>query len=178
MLLHPLVTLLPDHLLGLHHEGGEALHEERVGAIGLESDGLVVHHLDALDLRVVASSGHLLGRVQHAIEGRLDVLGGERGAVVELDALAELHLPRGVVQRLPGGGEVRPHLARLEVPRRQVVEDVVAQDDRLAQHRVGRVPRVHVRLQRVDDGVVLGLRSRGRDGADRREEQGGEHERE
>ncbi|MBI2156307.1 MAG: NAD-dependent epimerase/dehydratase family protein, partial [Candidatus Rokubacteria bacterium] len=92
--------------------------------------------------------------------------------VVEPDALAELDLPRGVVERLPGRGEVRGHAARLEIADGEVVEDVVAEDDRLAQDRVRRVPAVHVRLERIDEGVVLRLRhGSGRQDEDEREKQ-------
>ena len=74
VLLHPLVALLLDRLLGLHDLGGEPLDEERVGAVRLEPRRLGVHHLDALDLGVVAAGGELVLGVQHAVEGGLDVL--------------------------------------------------------------------------------------------------------
>src|SRR6185295_3275571 len=69
--------------------------------------------------------------------------------------------PGGVVDVAPRGGEIRPHPPGLEVARGQMVEGVVAEDDRLAQHGGGRIPRVDVRLERVDDGVFLGLRLNG-----------------
>src|SRR4029077_9120302 len=81
----------------------------------------------------------------------------EGGAVVELHVRAELHLPGRVVQALPGQRETRAYLAGLEIARGQVVEDVVTEDDALAEHRVGGIPVLHVALQRVDDRVVLGL---------------------
>ena len=157
VVLHPLVALFLDRLLGLHHLRGESLDEERVGTVRLEPDGEVVHHLDALDLGVVAAGGELVLGVQHAVEGGLDVLCAERRAVVELHALAELDLPGRVVEALPRHREARAHLACFEISRGQVVEDVVAEDDALAEHRVRGIPILDVALQRIDEGVVLGL---------------------
>jgi hypothetical protein len=96
--------------------------------------------------------------VQHAVEGGLDVARGERCAVVELHALAELDLPGRIVEAPPRHREARAHLTGLEVARREMVEDVVAENDALAEHRVGRIPVLHVALERVDDRVVLSLR--------------------
>ena len=172
VLLHPLVALLLDDLLGLHHLRGEPLDEQRIGAVGLEARGEVVRHLHALDLGVVAAGGELVLRVQHPVEGRLDVLRPERRAVVKLHALAQLHFPRAVVDVLPRHREARPHLAGLEVAGGEVIEDVVAHDDALAEHRVGWVPVLHVALNRVDDRVVLGLRRE----IDRSEQSGDQHE--
>jgi hypothetical protein len=160
MLLHPLVALLADDLLGGDGLGGHALDEERVGAVRLEADGVVVDDLHTLDLGVVAAGDHLLGGVEHALEGRLDVLGGEGRAVVELDTLAQFDLPRRVVDGLPRDGEVGADLARLEIAHGQVVVDLVAEDDGLAKDGAGRIPRVDVGLQRVHDGVILRLRGR------------------
>src|SRR5436305_1410050 len=83
--------------------------------------GEVAHHLHALDLGVVPAGGELVLRVQHAVEAGLDVLGAERRAVVELDALAQLDLPGGVVEILPRHRQARPHLARLQITGSQVV---------------------------------------------------------
>jgi len=139
----------------------------------VELDRVVVDDLDALDLGVVASRGHLLGRIEHALERGLDVARGEGAAIVELHALAQLDLPGGVVQRFPRQGEIRHHPARLEIAHGQVIEDVVAEDDRLAQHGIGRVPGVDVRLERVDERVVPGLRvCRRRAAESQKQEQG------
>ena len=101
VVLHPLVALFPDRLLGLHHLGGEPLDEDRVRAVRLEPHRLGVHHLDALDLGVVAARGELVLRIQHAVEGGLDVPRGEGCAVMELHALAELDVPGRVIHVLP-----------------------------------------------------------------------------
>ena len=172
------MALLGDDLGGLHHLRGHTLDEERVGAVGLEADRGIVHDFHGLDLGVVASGGELVLGVQHPLEGRLDVLGPEGRAVVEPDARAQLDLPRRVVEGLPRGGQVRAHPARLDVARGQVVEDVVAEDDGLTQHVVGRVPCGDVGLQHVDDGVVLGLGLDGRrDGdSERQNERGDDRE--
>src|SRR5262249_59166428 len=87
-----------------------------------------------------------------------------RAPVVELHVRAELDLPGRVVEGLPRDGEVGAHLPGLEVADGEVVEDVVAEDDRLPEDRVGRVPVVDVRLERVDDGVVLRLGGQGGSG--------------
>src|SRR5438552_2854076 len=130
------------------------------GAGGLEAHGVVVDGLDALDLGVVAARGQLLLGVEDPVERGLDVARGEWHPVVELHARTQLDFPRGVVEGPPRGGETRTDLARLEIARRQVVEHVVAEDDGLAEHGVRRVPVLHVGLERVHDGVVLGLGSR------------------
>src|SRR5262249_52481863 len=67
---------------------------------------------------------------------------------------------RGVVEVLPGEGEIRDDPARLEVANGQMIEDLIAEDDGLAEDRAGRIPGVDVGLQRIHDGVVLGLRRR------------------
>ena len=157
VLLQPLVALLLDRLLGLDHLRREPLDEEGIGAIRLEAHGLGVHHLDALDLGVVATGGELVLGVQHAVEGGLHVLGPERCAVVELHTLPELDLPGRVVHVLPRHREARAHLAGLEVARGEVIEDVVAEDDALAEDGIGGIPGLDVALHGVHEGVVLGL---------------------
>src|SRR5439155_6536049 len=136
--------------------------------VRLEARGVVVEDLDALDLDVAAARRQLLLGVEDAVERRLDVPRGEGSAVVEPHAWAQLDLPGGVVEVLPRGGETRADLARLEIARRKVVEDVIAEDDGLAEHGVRRVPVLHVRLYRVHDRV--GLRLRRRDGRQRDDE--------
>ena len=138
---------------------------------------MVVDDVDALDLGVIAAGGHFLGGVEHAVEGGFDIARGERRAVVELHALAELDLPRGVVDVRPGGGQVRDHATGLDVPHREVIVDVVAEDDRFAQDRVGRVPVVDVRLQTVDERLFPRLRACGRHQGEDDEQAGGERKR-
>ena len=132
ILLHPVEALFLDHPIGVHDERGQPLDEERVGAVGAELDREVVEDLHAADLRVVAPTHELVLRVQHAVEARLDVSGGERAAVVEPDALPELDFPGHVVESLPRHGQARTDLARLDVASGQVIEDVVGEDERLA----------------------------------------------
>jgi hypothetical protein len=160
------VAFLGDDLGRLHDLGGQPFLEERIGTVGLEPHREVVHDLDALDLGVVAPGHHLLGRVEHAVEGGLDVPGRERRAIVKLDARTELHLPGGLVDRLPRGGQARADGPGLEVARGQVVEHLIAEDDGFAQHRRRRIPGVHVGLEGVDDGIVLGLGEGVRDQAE------------
>jgi hypothetical protein len=177
VLLHPLVPFLLDDLLGLHDERGEALDKNGIGPVGEEVDRGFVHDLHALDLGVIASGHQLVLGIEHAVEGGLDVPGGERATVVELDPLPQFHLPGGVVQGLPRERQAGPHLAGLDVARREVVEDVVAEDERLAQNRVGGIPGVDVRLQGIDDGVVLrlGAKRGGHEEAEQQRESEGGH---
>ena len=80
-----------------------------------------------------AGNDHALGRPRDAIEGGLDVLGGEVGAVVELHALAEVERVLLAVGRdLPLPGQVR--------------------DDRLAIARIAAEERVVHRALRTDVG--------------------------
>ena len=128
---------------------------------------------------MIAAGHQLVLGIEHAVEGGLDVPGGEGAAVVELDPLAQFHLPDGVVQGLPRERQAGPHFTGLDVACREVVEDVVAEDERLAQNRVGGIPGVDVRLQGIDDGVVLrlGAKPGGREEAEaeqQRESEGGD----
>ena len=66
----------------------------------------------------------VLPRIEVALDRRLDVLGGERRAVVELHARPQRELPRGVVHALPGGGQARLQLER-GVPAGERVVEVV-----------------------------------------------------
>ena len=66
----------------------------------------------------------LLGTLRHAVDREHDVLGGQLAAVVELDALAQLELPRRVVDRLPRRREARDH-PRVGVHLHELVEDVL-----------------------------------------------------
>ena len=75
----------------------------------LEDDRVGVGRLDLLDVLVLrlARGDHARRRIDDALVGGLDVLGGEVGAVVELDALAQLEgVGEAVLGDLPGLGEV------------------------------------------------------------------------
>src|SRR2546422_9821332 len=63
-----------------------------------------------------------LARYEIALERGPDVLGGQRRAVVELDARAQGELPRGLVDVLPRGGEPGLELERGIPSRERVVE--------------------------------------------------------
>src|SRR5207244_2342118 len=81
------------------------------------------------------------GRIERVVERRLDRLGGERLAVVELDALAQRDTPRRVVDDLVARGQHRHRLEGLGITVEQPVVDVLEHvvgrpvHDRHRQHR-------------------------------------------
>jgi len=163
-----------DVLLGHDGEEDEPLQQEREGLVGDDVDRLRIHHADFLDGADIAVLGRLFRLVDHAIEGVLDVLRGHRLPVVEAHALAELELPLGVRQRLPGGGE-RGLKLKLGVPVDQGVEHVdIDQDAHALEVHVG-VEGGGVRDE-GDDECVLRLRlGRGGRGGERGERESGSH---
>ncbi len=90
-----------------------------------ELDRLGVDGLDVLDERNELREQGLVGRVHHAGEGEDDVVGGDRGAVVELGTVAEGHLVGGGVDLLGVcGGEGVVRLAGGRVQFDEAFEDV------------------------------------------------------
>ena len=88
---------------------GEGIEQRAVGPLQLEDDGQRIGRLDAVDVgdQALAHRHHALRRIAQAIVGRLDVLGRERRAVVELDVGAELEgVGLGVVGNRPALGQV------------------------------------------------------------------------
>jgi hypothetical protein len=107
-----LVLLAP--LLAQDVGGGELVRQDGERRLGLDLDGVVVdlaHFLDVVDvaLQVGAFAGG-------ALEREDDVVGGERRAVVELHALAQLEAPDGGRGLLPGGGQRGARLRSLLRP--------------------------------------------------------------
>ena len=117
-----------DVLLRDDREEDEPLEQERERLVGDDVDRLRVDHAHFLDRADVAVLGRLLRLVEHPIEGVLHVLRSHEVAVVELDSLAELELPLGVGERLPGRGERRLEL-ELGAPMEQGVEHVDVDED-------------------------------------------------
>ncbi len=100
------LVLLRPHLA--HHVPvGHLLREDRVGAVGDDLDGEVVDLTD----RLGGGEGRGDLRGARPLEGEDDVIGGERGAVVELYPLAQLEAPdvgRGLRPfRRQGGRELQ-----------------------------------------------------------------------
>ena len=85
------------------HDGKEdqALEQDGARLVGDDVHRLGIDDADLLDGPDVAVLGGLLLRIEHPVEGVLDILRRHRLAVVELDPLAELELPGGVVRDLP-----------------------------------------------------------------------------
>ena len=96
--------------LGRHGQevgGGDAVDQAGPGLLGDEAHRVVVDDLDVLHLGPARRVVRLVRRVLDVVHGGLDGRGIEGLAVVELDALAQRELPRGVVDDLPAGGEHR-----------------------------------------------------------------------
>ena len=111
LLARPLVVGGPSHAVllrpGLRHDGdlGELQPQRRVRPGGRDADGVIVDRLDRGDAVNVGSEVGRLGA--GALDAEDHVIGGERRAVVEGHVRAQLELPGGRVQRLPGQGELR-----------------------------------------------------------------------
>ena len=124
---------------------GEVDRQEGVDGGGFHPHGEGIGGFDAGDGLGVDREG--ARRVHHggdAGEGVGDVGGGEGGAVVEFDVLAEFELPGGVVDHFPGEGE-----AGDEVVLRIALDEAVIEVD---VDRLVRVERVVVRVDRGGGG--------------------------
>ena len=88
-----------------------------------DPEGVVVHGLGLLHLEIVAGVGRGGLGVHHHLVGEQDVLGGEGGAVVPLDAAAQLKGNGEAVRGdLPALGQVA-HLVEVAVILHQAVVD-------------------------------------------------------
>jgi hypothetical protein len=150
-----LVADLLDVPLGDDGEEHQALQEQGKGLVRRDVDGVGRDDLDFLDGPHVAVLRRLLGLVDDPVDGILHVLRGQGIAVVKLDPAAQLELPHGVGERLPGGGQGRLVL-QLGVPVEQGVEHVDVDEDA---HALEVHVRVHGgRMGGEGDGQgVLGL---------------------
>jgi hypothetical protein len=101
-----------------------------------------------------------------ALHREHDVVGRERRAVVELDALAQLEAPRRRVELLPRRREARDDLEVLVPHHQRVVDQVVDVVGQVLVLRV-RVHRLRVAATRPAQGLRVGDRRGG--------ERGGEH---
>jgi hypothetical protein len=143
-------------LLAQDVQGGELVRQDGERRLGLDLDRVVVdlaHFLDVVDvaLQVRAFAGGALEREHH-------VVGGERRAVVELHALAQLEAPDRGRGLLPGGGQ-RRRQAQVLVAADQWLEHVAGHGQ--LQRLVERV-RVHrQRVALVGDAHRLRLRGGG-----------------
>ncbi len=144
---------------------------QRIRRRVLEADRVRVDDLLRDDrLRVRGERPRAVRNQRHAVDRERDVLGGELAAVVELDALAQLVLPRRRVDRLPRRRDPRDH-PRVGVHLHELVEDVLG--DVVVREEVE-----EVRVDRRDvgrDGDLEILRGDGRRGGER--QCGGERQR-
>jgi hypothetical protein len=143
----------------LAHDHGERDHvgQDREGTIGLDFDGEVAHLAHGLD---VAQRGAHVGAVALGARKAEDhVVGGERRAVMEHHALAQLETPDVRRGLLPAGGQERRKAQVLVAPHEGFIDvGGHAQLQRLVE-RV-RIERQRVALVRDPDGL------RARDQAD------------
>lgn len=89
---------------------------------GFESDGLVIGGLNRVEIGPQRSKGPL--QPDEALEGALDIPGGQRIAVVEAHPRAQGKDPGGWVRRVPLRGQARLKLAGLRVAGDQCIEHV------------------------------------------------------
>src|SRR5207245_10084661 len=129
-----------------------------------------VNDLNGFD-RGEAGLDHGLARLKIALEGCLDVLGRQRRAVVELDALAQGELPGRLVDVFPGGRQARLQAQRIVPARERVVEvvEVVHGQDLRAPTRIHRRGLGGLRDRDLDLSV-RGRRERGEQGGSNQEE--------
>jgi len=99
-----------DVLLVHDREEDQPLEQQRKRFVGDDVHGLRVHDLHFLDRADIAVLGRLLGLVDDPIERILHVRRGQDVAVVEANVLANLELPLGVRDRLPGRRQRRLEL--------------------------------------------------------------------
>ena len=171
------VLLMLQCQLLVHHRAdrrGQAIEEEgrRVGLVQLDREGALVDHLDAVvdvvgcEAELGQDEGGRLVQLDHAGERPGGILGGERMAAVEGDAVA--HLERvglAVVGDLPALGDVAAQV--LDIVRRvghQAIVDVGGVLGAGELEHLGRIERDQVvDLKRHDQAVLRRLGSRCRD---------------
>ncbi|MNV20434.1 hypothetical protein D3C71_1113320 [compost metagenome] len=152
-----LVGLAP--LLAHHVHERDHIRQDREGGLGFDFDRVVVdlaHFLEVVGVALHVRAFHL-----GAPEAEHHVIGRERGAVVELHALAQLETPHGGRRLLPARRQGRRQ-AQVLVAADQRLIDVAgdAQLQRLIE-RVG-VHRQRVTLVGDADGLSLGHQARRR----------------
>ena len=98
---------------------------ERIRRRIAEADRVGIDDLLGDDrLRVRGERSRAVRDERHPVDRERDVLGSQLAAVVELDPLAQLELPRLVVDRLPRCRDARNHL-RVRIHLHELVEDVL-----------------------------------------------------
>jgi 4a-hydroxytetrahydrobiopterin dehydratase len=109
-----------------HH--GEIFERRRRRPLHLDAHRPVAGLLGLVDPRVVRRSGDLGRGIGRHVDRVDDVVGRERAAVVELDALADREIERVVVGELPVGGQRRLDLEGRRIAMNQHVPRLVRQD--------------------------------------------------
>ena len=159
---------------GRSFRGDDEQADEVVGQVGRGTIGHDVHGERIDDLGFLHPP-HVDGRrigTRHdrdALDRELDVLRGEVGAVVELDAAAQLELPGRVVERLPAFGQTRLELQAVARPD-QRIEHVLQRLGVRAGRGEVRIDRVGTAAHPDGEGLRKGRRDQ-RDGAQQSDEQ-------
>ncbi len=104
---------------------GQVVRRQRIRCRVLEAQRVRVDDLLADDgLGVGSKAAGAVRHQRHAIDREHDIFGGQFGTIVELDPLAQLELPRRIVDCFPRRREARDHL-RIRVHLHELVEDVL-----------------------------------------------------
>ncbi len=108
--------------IGLRHDPGAPVRqqdlEERLRALGVDQDRVSVDHFNAVEIVEETAVGDIVlrpGALPDAVQRKGDVIGRQRGPVVELDPLAQLHLHHGRRHRLPALGQRRLEFQGLRI---------------------------------------------------------------
>ncbi len=155
---------------GLAHDGedGQVAQEYGVRAVEDEIDRRVVDLADFLD--AVDVNLHVALRLQDAAVGERHVVRGERAAVVELDALAQVEAPLRRRDLLPAGGQPGLQLEFLVVANQRLVTMLLDGDGG------GVVLRMRIERQDIVLRRPFERDRRCREGIQRRGEQRGKQE--
>ena len=148
-----------DNRLGDDLDDAETLRQEHEGVLELEGDGAGILGLHLVDEGQELGVQRLVGRVDHALEGVEDILGGHGRAVGELRILAQRHLVGGVVDLLGHlRRQSRVHLTGGRVKLGEPLQGVPVGSDRQSRRRRHRVVAVGAQLvgdARRDDTVLV-----------------------
>ena len=107
-------------------KGGHVVRHQRIGSFGFDVNGVIAHLGDRLALEVGAEARRGARDVRCPLKGEDHVIGGKRATIVKLHTLAQLELPRQVIDRLPRNRQPRQQLL-LGIGHDQAVENFPGQ---------------------------------------------------